>query len=101
MNIYVYVDDILLDGDDADIHANLLTNGELDYTYDDEELRNARRLNIYAAESYNGEPFPHDIMVMLRAYYNLYRYYDDKIFLVHNGETADISEQVLATQLED
>ena len=46
MNIYVYVDDILLDGDDADIHANLLTNGELDYTYDDEELRNARRTTI-------------------------------------------------------
>ena len=102
MNIYVYVDDILLDGDDADIHAYMSKQGRLRYQYNDDYLREIGRFNIkYGGVLEEDDMLPLSVVVTLRVQYNLRSDGNGRVYFVKDGSITDISNLVLDEQLED
>lgn len=98
MNIYVYVDDILIPGDDAECHI-LISEFDSLILEKDEELtqyiENHRRLNIYVESGFKNGQFSSETKELLQCYYNIYHNGDGGVFLGCNGTFTDISDEFI------
>ncbi len=98
MDIYVYVDDILIPGDDAEFH--ILISGPDFFTLEEEEeitqyCRNYKRLNIHVKSGFDNGKFSSETKELLQCYFNIYYNGDGGVFLGCNGTFTDISNEFL------
>lgn len=100
MDIYVYVDNVLIIGDDADIRLILPLYEESILCEDGEQLEvldsmGNSRLNIFVSDEYNDGVFSDKIKEQIHIYYNLYHNGEGEIYLVHNGRISIITDLIL------
>lgn len=95
MDLYVYVDDSLIVGDDAVIHMAI---SESDFfAFDkDEELTNYfemhKRLNIHVTSGYENNQFSSKIKDLIQCYYNIFSNGDGHVFLGCKGKITEITD---------
>lgn len=98
MDLYVYVDDSLIVGDDAVIHMAISESDSLVFDRD-EELTNYfemhKRLNIHITSGYENNQFSSKIKDLIQCYYNIFSNGDGHVFLGCNGIITEISKQFL------
>lgn len=98
MNIYVYVDDISIPGDDAEFHI-LISGSDIFTLEDDEEItqycENHKRLNIYVKSGFDNGLFSFETKELLQCYFNIYHNGDGGVFLGYNGNITDIANEFL------
>lgn len=91
MEIYVYIDDVLVSGDDADIDFILPLN-EHGYIQDsDDALASKKRLSVYIPFKIDKCRFPDIIQEDMQIIYNCYSS-GDNIYVVENGGFKNITD---------
>ncbi len=100
MDIYVYVDNVHIIGDDVDIRLTLPLSEESILCEDGEQLEvldtdGNLRLNILITEGFSNGEFSDTIKEQLYIYCSFYHNGKGEIYLVWNGNISTITEQVL------
>lgn len=95
MDLYVYVDDSLIVGDDAVIHMSISESDS--FAFDkDEELTNYfemhKRLNIHVTSGYENNQFSSKMKDLIQCYYNIFGNGDGRVFLGCNGKITEITD---------
>lgn len=99
MDLYVYVDDSLIVGDDAVIHMSV-SESDLEsdsFAFDiDEELTKYfemhKRLNIHVTSGYENNQFSSKIKDLIRSYYDIFGNGEGRVFLVCKGKITEITD---------
>ena len=100
MDIYVYVDNVHIIGDDVDIRLTLPLSEESILCEDGEQLEvldadGNWRLNILVEKGFCNGVFSATIKEQLYIYCSFYHNGKGEIYLVWNGNISTITEQVL------
>lgn len=100
MDIYVYVDNVNIIGDDVDIRLTLPLSEESILCEDGEQLEvldaNGNwRLNIFVTEGFSDGAFSDKVKEHIHIYYNLYHNGEGEIYLIHNGKISIITNLIL------
>ena len=98
MDLYVYVDDILIDGDDADIHMSISESDSFALDKDEELTKYFeihKRLNIQVTSGYENNQFSSKMKEILQSYYNIFGNGDGRVFLGCKGKITEITNQFL------
>lgn len=98
MDLYVYVDDSLIVGDDAVIHISISESDSFVFDKDEEltkyfEMR--KRLNIQVTSGYENNQFSSKMKDLIQCYYNIYGNRDGRVLLGCNGIITEITNQFL------
>lgn len=93
--MYVYVDAILVPGDDVVIHWSISESST--FTFDkDEELTHYfemhKRLNILVTSGYENNRFSSKMKDLIQCYYNIFGNGDGRVFLGYNGKITEITD---------
>lgn len=100
MDLYVYVDNVHIMGDDVDIRLTLPLAEESVLCEDGEQLEvldsdGNWRLNIFITEGFRNGVFLDKVKEHIHVYYNLYHNGEGEIYLVWNGEISTITNIIL------
>lgn len=94
MDIYVYVDNSLIAGDDAIINISLSESDSYTYEEDNELIKYCekhKRVNIEVKNGFNNNQFSLKMKELLRCFYNIYSNGEGNAFLVCNGKITKIT----------
>lgn len=95
MDIYVYVDQALIAGDNAIINISISESDIFTYDADDELSKYCeryQRLNIEVTSGFDNNQFSSTIKELLQCYYNIYNNGAGEVFLGCNGKITCITE---------
>lgn len=98
MDLYVYVDDSLIVGDDAVIHISISESDSLAFDKDEDLTKYFemyKRLNIQVTSGYENNQFSSEMKDLIQCYYNIYGNGDGRVFLGCNGIITEITNQFL------
>ena len=98
MDIYVYVDNVHIIGDDVDIRLTLPLSDE-SFLCDEQlevlDIDGYWRLNIFITEGFSNGAFSDKVKEHIHIYYNLYHNGEGEIYLVWNGNISLITDLFL------
>ena len=98
MDIYVYVDDSLIVGDDAVIHMAISESDSLVFDRDEELTKYFemhKRLNIHVASGYENNQFSSKMKDLIQSVYSIFGNGDGHVFLGCEGKITEITNQFL------
>lgn len=94
MDIYVYVDDSLIVGDNAVIYMSISESDSSTFDQNEElakYLEIHKRLNIHVKSGFDNNRFSSLMKDLLQCYYNIYSNGDGRVFLGCNGIITEIT----------
>ena len=97
MDVYIYTDGKLINGDDADIRLKLPRSEDSILCDDNEQLETIdnegnERLNILVEEGFDGTNFSRKILSEIRSVIDLHSDKSGKVYRMSNGERNDITD---------
>lgn len=95
MDLYVYVDDSLIVGDDAVIHISISESDSLAFDKDEDLTKYFemhKRLNIQVTSGYENNQFSSKMKDLIQCYYNIYGNRDGRVFLGCKGKITEITD---------
>lgn len=95
MDLYVYVDDSLIDGDDADIHMSISESDSFAFDKDEELTKyfeRHKRFNIHVTSGYENYKFSSNVKELIKSYYRIFGNGDGRVFLGCNGKITEITD---------
>lgn len=95
MDLYVYVDDSLIVGDDAVIHMAISESDSLVFDRDEELTKYFemhKRLNIYVTSGYENNLFSSKMKDLIQCYYNIFGNGDGCVFLGCKGMITEMTD---------
>ena len=98
MDLYVYVDDSLIVGDDAVIHMAISESDSLVFDRDEELTKYFemhKRLNILVTSGYENNRFSSKMKDLIQSVYSIFGNGDGHVFLGCEGKITEITNQFL------
>ena len=95
MDIYVYVDNSLIAGDDAIINISLSESDSYTYEEDNELIKYCekhKRVNIEVKSGFNNNQFSPKMKELLQSFYSIYHNGEGNVYLVSNGKITKITD---------
>ena len=95
MDIYVYVDNSLIAGDDAIINISLSESDSYTYEEDNELIRYCekhKRVNIEVKSGFNNNQFSPKMKELLQSFYSIYHNGEGNVYLGSNGKITKITD---------
>ena len=95
MDLYVYVDDSLIVGDDAVIHMSISESDSFALDKDEELTKYFeihKRLNIQVTSGYENNQFSSKMKDLIQCYYNIFGNGDGHVFLGCKGKITEITD---------
>lgn len=100
MDVYIYTDGKLINGDDADIRLEI-TPSENKILCDDHEKLEVMgpdgkpRLNMRVKDGFDGTNFTLEVIDRIKAYSRLYHNGSGRVYRVSEGKRIDITDLIL------
>lgn len=95
MDIYVYVDNSLIAGDDAIINISLSESDSYTYEEDNELIKYCekhKRVNIEVKNGFNNNQFSLKMKELLQSFYSIYHNGEGNVYLGSNGKITKITD---------
>lgn len=95
MDIYVYVDNSLIAGDDAIINISLSESDSYTYEEDNELIKYCekhKRVNIEVKSGFNNNQFSPKMKELLQSFYSIYHNGEGNVYLGSNGKITKITD---------
>ena len=95
MDIYVYVDNSLIAGDDAIINFSLSESDSYTYEEDNELIKYCekhKRVNIEVKSGFNNNQFSPKMKELLQSFYSIYHNGEGNVYLGSNGKITKITD---------
>lgn len=95
MDIYVYVDNRLIAGDDAIINISLSESDSYTYEEDNELIKYCekhKRVNIEVKSGFNNNQFSPKMKELLQSFYSIYHNGEGNVYLGSNGKITKITD---------
>ena len=95
MDIYVYVDNSLIAGDDAIINISLSESDSYTYEEDNELIKYCekhKRVNIEVKSGFNNNQFSPKMKELLQSFYSIYHNGEWNVYLGSNGKITKITD---------